>query len=63
MDEEVSQQFSPSISSKFRQLSDASKDIEKERLLFRSAIVSSAAECCGSKRLRVEGDSDKTTPW
>ena len=32
-------------------------------LLFRSAIISSAAESCGRKRLRVAGDSEKRTPW
>ena len=56
-------QFASSISSKFRQLSDVSEDIEKEWLLFRSAIISSAAENCGRKRLRVAGDSEKRTPW
>ena len=32
-------------------------------MLFRSAIISSAAESCGRKRLRVAGDSEKRTPW
>ena len=40
---EVRQQLASSISSKFRQLPDVSEDIEKEWLLFRSAIISSAA--------------------
>ena len=62
-DKEVKKQFASSISSKFRQLPDVSKDIEKEWLLFRSAIISSAAESCGRKRLRVAGDSEKRTPW
>ena len=39
------------------------KNIEKDWLLFRSAIISSAAESCGRKRLRVAGDSEKRTPW
>ena len=56
-------QFASSISSKFRQLPDVSEDIEKEWLLFRSAIISSAAESCGRKRLRMAGDSEKRTPW
>ena len=42
-DKEVRKQFASSISSKFRQLPDVSEDIEKEWLLFRSAIISSAA--------------------
>ena len=62
-DKEVRKQFAPSISSKFRQLLDVSEDIEKEWLLFRSAIISSAAESCGRKRLRVAGDRKKRTPW
>ena len=62
-DKKVRKQFAYSISSKFRQLSDVSKDIEKEWLLFRSAIISSAAESCGRKRLRLAGDSEKRTPW
>ena len=59
-DKEVRKQFA---SSKFRQLPDVSEDIEKEWLLFRLAIISSAAESCGRKRLRVAGDSEKRTPW
>ena len=62
-DKEIRKQFASSISSKFRQLPDVSEDIEKEWLLFRSAIISSAAESCGRKRLRMAGDSEKRTPW
>ena len=62
-DKEVRKQFASRMSSKFRQLPDASEDIEKEWLLFRSAIISSAAESFGRKRLRVAGDSEKRTPW
>ena len=62
-DKEVRKQLASSISSKFRQLSDVSEDIKKECLLFRSAIILSAAESCGRKRLRVAGDSEKRTPW
>ena len=50
-DKEVTKQFASSISSKLRQLPNASEDIEREWLLFRSAIISSAAESCGRKRL------------
>ena len=38
-DKEVRKQFASSISSKFKQLPDVSEDIEKEWLLFRSAII------------------------
>ena len=62
-DKEVRKQFASSISSKFRQLLDVSEDIEREWLLFRSAIISSAAESCGRKRLRVAGDREKRTSW
>ena len=60
---EVRKQFASSISSKFRQLPDVSEDIEKEWLLFRAAIISSAAESCGRKRFRVAGGSEKRTRW
>ena len=53
VDKKVRKQFASSISSKFRQLSDAFEDIEKEWLLFQLAIISSAAESCGRKRLKV----------
>ena len=62
-DKEVRKQFASSISSKFRRLLDLSDDIEKEWLLFRSAIISSATESCRWKRLRVAGGSEKRTPW
>ena len=55
-------QLAPIISSKIRQLPNVSADIEKEWLLFRSANISSAAESCERKRLRVAGDSEKRTP-
>ena len=61
-DKEVRKQFASSISSKFRHLPDVSENIEKEWLLFRSAFISSAAESCGRKRLRVAGGSEKRTP-
>ena len=62
-DKEVRKQFASSISSKLRKLPDVSEDIQKEWLLFRSAVISTAAESCGRKRLRVAGDSEKRTPW
>ena len=55
---EARKQLASSISSKFRQLPDASEDIEKEWLLSRLAIISLAAECCGLKRLRVAENSE-----
>ena len=63
VDKEVRKQFASSISSKFRQLFNVFEDIKNEWLLFKSAIISSAAESCGRKRLRVAGDCGKRTPW
>ena len=62
-DKEVRKQFASSISSKFRQLPDVYEDIEMEWLLFRSAIILSAAGSCGRKQLRVAGYSEKRTAW
>ena len=61
-DKEVRKQFASSISFKFRQLPGASEDIKKEWLLFKLAIISSAAESCGRKRLKLTGDGEKRTP-
>ena len=58
-DKEVRKQFAFSISSKFKQLPEASEDMEKEWLLLRSAIILSAAESCGRKRLIEDDDSEK----
>ena len=62
-EDKVRKQFASSMSSKFRQLPDVSEDVEMEWSLFKSAIISSAAECCGQKRLRVAAGSEKRTPW
>ena len=62
-DKEVRKQFASSISSKFKQLPEVSEDIEKEWLLFRSAIILSASESCGRKRFRVADNIEKRTPW
>ena len=62
-DKKVRKQFASSMASKFRQLPDVSEDIEVEWSLFRTAIVSSAVESCGQKRLRMAAGSEKRTPW
>ena len=62
-DKVVRKQFASGILFKFRQLLDVSEDIEKEWLLFRLAIISSAVKSCGRKRLNVAGESEKRTPW
>ena len=58
-DKEVRKQFVSSISSKFRRYPKASEYIEKEWLLFTSAIVLSVVVGCGRKRLEVAGDSEE----
>ena len=62
-DKQVRKQFASSMSSKFRRLTGASEDIDKQWLLFRSAIISSVAESYGRKRLGVAGDGEKSTLW
>jgi len=62
-DKEARKQFASSMKAKFRQLPDESEDIEKKWSLFSSAIIASAVECCGQKRLRLAEDSEKRTPW
>ena len=34
-----------------------------ERSLFKFAIISTAAECCSQKWLRLAASSEKRTPW
>ena len=55
--------FASSISSKIKQPSDIFEDIEKELLLFRSAVISLPPENFGRKWFRVAGDSEKITFW
>ena len=62
-DKEIRKQFSSCKSTNFRELPNVSEDVEMEWSLFRSAIISSAVECCDEKRLRVAADSEKRTPW
>ena len=60
----MGKQFASSkLSSEFKQFFNASEKIEKERLLFRSASISSTAKCCGRKRFSVAVDSEKKTLW
>jgi len=59
----VRKQFASSMTAKFRLLTDESEVIDMEWSLFRSAIIALAVECCGQKRLRVAGDSEKRIPW
>ena len=56
-DRDVSKQFAASIATKFRQLSGVFKDTEMEWSLFRTAMILSAVESCGRKRLRMAAGS------
>ena len=51
------------MATKFQQLSEVSEDIEMEWSLFRTAMISSAVESCGRKRLRMAAGSETRTPW
>ena len=51
------------MATKFRQLPEVFEDIEMEWSLFRTAMISSAVENCGSKRLRIAASGEKRTPW
>ena len=62
-DRDARKQFALRMVAKFQQLSEVSKDIEMERSLFRTAMISSAVESCERKRLRMAVGSEKRTPW
>ena len=62
-EENVRKRFVTSVSSKYDELPAISEDIEVEWTLFKTAIIASAAACCGRKRLRVATDSEKRTSW
>ena len=51
------------MAAKFEQLPEVSEDIEIEWLLFRTAMISSAVESCGQKRLGMAAGREKRTPW
>ena len=52
--------FASSMATKFRQLQEVSENIEMEWSLFRTAMISSAVESCGRKRLRVAQGNENT---
>ena len=59
--EGVRKEFATRVALKCKQLPDPSEDIETEWTLFKLALISSAVECCGQKRIRVA--VEKRTPW
>ena len=59
----MKKRFVASISSKYDELPEVSEDVEMEWTLFKTAIIASAAECCGRKWLVVATVSEKRTSW
>ena len=62
-DKEVRTAFADNIASKFKKLPTPTEDIETERCLFRTAVITSATNCCGRKRVGGTKSSKKRTPW
>ena len=54
-DKEVQTAFADNIASKFKELPASTEYIETERCLFRTAVITSAANCCGRKLSVLEG--------
>ena len=61
-DKEVQTTFADNIGSKFKELPTCTEDIETEWCLFRTAVITSSANCCGRK-LMGENKSIEKTPW
>ena len=59
---DVRKQFASSLALKFQQLPKVSEDIEREWSLFQTALISSAVESCGRKRLRMTRGCEKRNP-
>ena len=61
---EVGTAFADNIACKLKELPTAAEDIETDWCLFQTAVITSAANCCGRKR--VDGEtksSEKRTFW
>ena len=63
MGRDVRKQYASSMAAKFQQLPEVSEDIEMKWSLLRTAMISSAAKCCGRKQLRMTVGREKRTPW
>ena len=61
-DKEVQTAFAHNIASKFKELPTSTEDIETEWCLFRTAVIASATNCCGRKRVGGTKSSEKRTP-
>ena len=61
-DKEVRTAFADNIASKFKELPTSTEDIETEWCLFRTAVITSATNCCGRKCVGGTKSSEKRTP-
>ena len=57
------QTFASKVASLFRELPDYTEDVETEWDLFKSAVITSAADSCGCKRVGGQTGSEKRTAW
>jgi exonuclease III len=57
------ERFAGDMACRFRQIPDDFFSVEEEWELFKTAIIASATECCGRKRLGVATDGEKRTAW
>ena len=62
-DKEVRTAFADNVASKFKELPAFTEDIGTEWCLFRSAVITSAFNCCGHKRVGGTKSSQKRTAW
>ena len=60
-DKEVRTAFADNIASKFKELPTSTEDTETEWCLFRTAVITSATNCCGRKRVGGTKSSEKRT--
>ena len=61
--QETRTEFADNISSTFKEPPTSSDDIETEWCLFRTAVITSATKCYGSKRVGGTKSSKKRTFW
>ena len=62
-DKEVRTAFADNIASKFKELPTSTEDIQTEWCLFRTAVITSATNCCERKRVGGTKSSKKKTSW
>ena len=55
--------FASKVASLFGELPDYTKDIETEWNLFKSAVITYAADSCGCKRVEGQMGSERRTAW